>query len=354
MVVDDSAVIRGFMTRALETDPDIDVVSSVSNGELAVKSASRNEIDVVVLDIEMPVMDGLTALPLILKARPGIKVIMASTLTRKNAAVSLQALSMGATDYIPKPSSARDVHSSDEFRHELVSKVKGLAAAPIRPAAREKEKFKFTPVNYDDADVVLRQFSPHRPSALAIASSTGGPPVLSALFEALKTAVEVPVFLTQHMPPTFTAILAENLQRVSGMACAEGKDGERVLPGHVYVAPGNFHMIVERDGKDAVIRIDDGPQENFCRPAADPMFRSIARVYGPNVLGVVLTGMGQDGMLGAREIVAAGGTLIAQDVSTSVVWGMPGAVAKDGLCSALLPGDDIAPKILNILKGAGR
>lgn len=353
MVVDDSAVIRGFIIRALESDRDIEVVASVSNGELAVKAIARADVDVVILDIDMPVMDGLTALPKLLAAKPGVKVIMASTLTRKHAAISLRALTAGASDYIPKPTSARDLYSSDDFRRELISKIKALvpraADAPAQSGAvspRDAGSGLFR-----GAPVVLRAPSAHRPAVLGIGSSTGGPQALFTVLRSLRSQFKVPILITQHMPPTFTTILAEHIQRVSGAPCAEGRDKEPVKPGRIYIAPGQFHMIVEPAGKSQRLRITTDPPENFCRPAVDPMFRSLAEVYGPKVLGVILTGMGRDGLNGGQAVVKAGGTLIAQDERSSVVWGMPGAVATAGLCSATLAISDVAPRLLTLING---
>jgi two-component system chemotaxis response regulator CheB len=352
LVVDDSAVIRGFITRLLESDPDYRVVATAANGELAVKAVARHDVDVVVLDIEMPVMDGLTALPLILKARPGVKVLMASTLARRNAAISIKALSAGASDYVPKPESARDAHASETFRLELARKIKALSGPKRRRIKSASGKLE--PVKLAVAPkIVLRKPSAFKPAVLAIGSSTGGPQALFKLFEMLKETVRVPIFITQHMPATFTAILAEHLQRVCGVECAEGRDQERVRPNRIYLAPGEFHMVVESDDDGMFIRINQDQPENYCRPAVDPMFRSIAKLYGVKVLSVVLTGMGKDGKIGGQAIVDAGGTVIAQDEETSIVWGMPGAVATTGVCSAVLPLTQIAPKITHLLKGGG-
>jgi two-component system chemotaxis response regulator CheB len=356
MVVDDSAVIRGFLTRALEGDDDIAVIESVSNGELALKAIARSEVDIVVLDIEMPVMDGLTALPLILKARPGVKVIMASTLTRKNAAISIQALAAGASDYIPKPSSARELHSSEDFRRDLVAKVKALTGRAITPGVPSTagEPAEARPRLYGSGRIELRKPSSYTPGVLAVGSSTGGPQALFKLFEMLDPKLRIPILVTQHMPPTFTTLLAENIDRLSRFQCVEAADKDEVKPGCIYIAPGDHHMLVERKGKQSLIRLDQGPSENFCRPAVDPMLRSLIEIYGPRVLGVILTGMGQDGLQGGRAVVEAGGTIIAQDEESSVVWGMPGAVATAGLCSATMPVDQLAYKILRLVGGAGR
>jgi two-component system chemotaxis response regulator CheB len=346
MVVDDSAVIRGLLTRALEQDPTIEVVASVSNGQMALSQLPRQAVDVVVLDIEMPVMDGLTALPKLLQLKPGLQVIMASTLTRKNADVSLRALRAGAADYVTKPSSGGELHSAEAFKRELTEKVKALAGAARGGSAagrRTTERASAAAARPRAAvEVRLRPAPSLTPEALAIGSSTGGPQALFKLLGDLKGVLRMPVLVTQHMPATFTTLLAEHLSRASGMECAEAKDGESLRDGRIYVAPGNFHMTVTAEGTQRRVRLDRNPPENFCRPAVDPMLRSLAAIYGPRLLAVILTGMGSDGAKGCEAVVAAGGHVVAQDEASSVVWGMPGAVATRGLCSAVLPIDEIS------------
>jgi len=351
MLVDDSAVIRGLCKRILEKDPEIEVVATAGNGQHAVDMAGRHDVDVVILDIEMPVMDGLTALPKILAARPGVRVVMSSTLTARNADVSLRALALGASDYVPKPTSTTGISEGEAFQRELVSKVKTLAAAKrggARAAAGGAR-----PRLYADEAIVLRKPSLVAPRILAIGSSTGGPQALGHLLGALKKTVPLPILITQHMPRTFTTILAQHIGQASGLESHEGVDGEPVRAGSVYVAPGGCHMLVEGNAAQPTIRLDDGPPENFCKPAVDPMLRSIAKVYGPAVLVVILTGMGQDGLKGSQAVVAAGGTIMAQDAETSVVWGMPGAVATGGVCSAVLPLSGIADYVRRIVSRKG-
>lgn len=352
MVVDDSAVIRGLLTRALESDPSIKVVTTVGNGQLAIDALGRpdSDIEVIVLDIEMPVMDGITALPRLLQTKPGVAVIMASTLTLKGASVSMKAMSLGASDYVPKPTTTGAISAATDFKADLVEKVKswaqagrrkrgiaapspgvGAEAAPTAP----RRLYGGQPIKLRDMPPVLR------PECLAVGSSTGGPQALFKMFQAIGKINHLPVFVTQHMPATFTIILAEHLGQAASMPSAEAKDGEVVVPGRIYVAPGDFHMLVEGNAAQRVIRLNKNPPENFCRPAVDPMLRSIAKVYGNKTLFVMLTGMGQDGLKGALELTNVGGTVIAQDEASSVVWGMPGAVATAGLCSAVLPLTDI-------------
>lgn len=371
MVVDDSAVIRGLFTRILEDDPDIRVVASVGDGQMALNALNRHNppIEVATLDIEMPNMDGMTALPRLKEIDPELQILMASTLTKSNAEVTMRALNGGAADYVTKPSSRSDIHSSEEFRRELVTKVKELAgarrrkvglptfdekkaASPIRQAATVpagRVPAAPTPGRRAPAaplarsgqprEVVLRSPGRDRPDVLAIGSSTGGPQALFNLLGDIKNDVKrLPILITQHMPATFTTILAEHIARASGWPAAEAKDREPIQPGHIYVAPGNFHMIAAKEGDRKVIRLLQTPPENFCRPAVDPMLRSLAEVYGGRkVLTVILTGMGQDGLRGSKIVVDGGGTVVAQDEASSVVWGMPGAVATAGLCSAVVP-----------------
>ncbi len=374
MVVDDSVVVRGLVSRWIEAEPDLAVAASARTGRDAVERIERADPDVVVLDVEMPELDGLAALPLLLAKKRDLVVIMASTLTRRNAEVSLKALSLGAADYVPKPETNRGVTTSLEFRQTLTAKVRELGARALkqrarRPALRESRPAAPAPSRVAPASsraapaasrpapepgprVPLRATSGKAPRVLLIGSSTGGPQALMKLIAEIGPVIDAaPVLITQHMPPTFTTILAEHLARVSGRPAHEAVDGEPVQPGAVYVAPGGKHMTVARRGGQAVIKLDDGPPVNFCKPAVDPLFASASEIWGAGTLSVVLTGMGSDGTNGARKIVAAGGAVLAQDEATSVVWGMPGSVANAGLCAAVLPIDQIAPKVIRMFSG---
>ncbi|OUS18838.1 chemotaxis response regulator protein-glutamate methylesterase [Rhodospirillales bacterium 47_12_T64] len=360
MVVDDSAVIRGLLTRILESDPKVSVVESVANGEIAVKRLNNRDIDVIVLDIEMPVMDGLTALPKLLEVQPSVQIIMASTLTRKNAEISLRAMRLGAADYIPKPTSSGALTKASDFKYELVEKVKALgqvaragkkAPQPAEGGAPQRAKVKAAPVQstlYPNKEIGLRKDVIHKPDLLAIGSSTGGP---QALFDVLGSlgVISQPVVITQHMPATFTALLAEHIARVADMPSKEGEEGEVLKGGHIYLAPGGYHMVFEKQGTNTVIRLNQDAPENFCRPAVDPMLRSLSKIYGSRLLVLILTGMGSDGLRGSEVVTAAGGSVIAQDEQTSVVWGMPGAVATAGLCSAVLPIKQMASNVRQLV-----
>ncbi|MDK9698200.1 MAG: chemotaxis response regulator protein-glutamate methylesterase [Siculibacillus sp.] len=381
MVVDDSVVVRGLIGRWIDEDPALAVVASHRNGKLAVDDVARSNPDVVVLDVEMPEMDGITALPLLLRAKPGLIVVMASTLTRRNAEISLKCLSLGAADYVPKPESNSGVTTSADFRNEVIQKVKALgqraqmragrggAASPMRPVAPAATSGQgsastaataparsFAPsqprVAAPSAPTQLRPYSSVNPRVLLIGSSTGGPQALTKLFAEIGPAIaNVPVLITQHMPATFTAILAEHITKASGRRAAEGTHGEPLMPGRIYVAPGGKHMVIGKQGAETVVLLNDQPPVNFCKPAVDPLFDSAVPVFGSAILACVLTGMGHDGAAGAKRIADGGGSVIAQDEESSVVWGMPGAVAQAGAAAEILPLDQIGGKIARILGG---
>ena len=344
MLVDDSAVIRGLYTRIIESDPELRIVASVSNGQMALAMLARQPVDVIVLDIEMPVMDGLTALPKLLAVCPGAQIIMSSTLSVAGAEITLQALEIGAAECVAKPTATSAIRGGQSFGTELLGKIRALGRSqrdgqansppppdsPARPAQT-------TPSLYRGKSVNLRPLKHGKPEIIAIGASTGGPQALLPIMRALSPELRQPILLTQHMPATFTRVLAEHLTQTARRPCGEAVDGERIEPGRIYVAPGGFHMVVDAEGASRRIRLLTPPPENFCRPAVDPMLRSLAEIYGASVLTLILTGMGQDGMRGAQAIVAAGGNVAAQDEATSVVWGMPGAAATAGLCCAVLP-----------------
>ncbi|CAN5249525.1 chemotaxis response regulator protein-glutamate methylesterase [soil metagenome] len=365
MVVDDSVVIRGLISRWIEAEPDMTVAASLRTGLDAVNQLERVNPDVAVLDIEMPELDGIQALPQLLAKKRNLIVIMASTLTRRNAEISFKCLSLGAADYIPKPESTREAAAADVFRHDLLQKIRHLgakvrrlssaSAAPLAPAIeRPREPVPVrapTPVA-TQAALLKRSFGPIAPRVLLIGSSTGGPQALMTLVAEIGAVIDrVPVLITQHMPPTFTTILAEHLSRASRKPAHEGIDGEIVKPGQIYLAPGGKHMRVAKQGANIVIALDDGPPVNFCKPAVDPLFISGIDVWQGAIMAVILTGMGSDGMRGGKDIVAAGGNVIAQDEATSVVWGMPGAAANAGICAAILPLNQIAPKLVRLFSG---
>ncbi|HWU50976.1 MAG TPA: chemotaxis response regulator protein-glutamate methylesterase [Asticcacaulis sp.] len=361
MIVDDSAVVRGLISRWLEQEPDMVLAGLAIDGAKGVEKVREIQPDVLILDIEMPNMGGLEALPKLLAAKPGLKVLMASTLTTRGANVTIRALELGAADYIPKPDSTR-IGGADGFRTELLTKIRALcgrtrqwptppgavspAHAPERPATLERPAHApsaFTPaprpVVTPAAPVVLRPRSvgPKRIDALFVGASTGGPPALRNFLMGLGPDWKLPILIVQHMPATFTAILAEHLDKALPQRVLEAKDGMNIESRTVYIAPGDWHMTVKGPLGLPTIKLDQGPQVNWCRPAVDPLFRSAAEIYGHHALGVVLTGMGHDGRDGARALVDVNASVLAQDEATSVVWGMPGAVAEAGLAELIKP-----------------
>lgn len=375
MIVDDSVVIRGLISRWIGAEHDMEVAASLRTGLEAVNQLERINPDVAVLDIEMPELDGISALPQLLAKKRDLVIIMASTLTRRNAEISFKALSLGAADYIPKPESTRETSAADVFHHDLIQKIRHLGArlrrkpavvspplapaspaapatrapAVARPAAPAPALAAHAP---SSGPLTTRPFSTQAPKVLLIGSSTGGPQALMALVTELGPVIDrYPVLITQHMPPTFTTILAEHLARSSRRPAAEAVDGEPVKPGRIYLAPGGKHMRLGRSGAEVAIALDDGPAVNFCKPAVDPLFTSAIDVWHGNILCVILTGMGSDGMRGGKDIVAAGGSVIAQDEASSVVWGMPGAAANAGICAAILPLNQIGAKVNRLFAG---
>jgi len=365
MVVDDSVVIRGLISRWIASEPDMVVAASLRTGLDAVNQVERVNPDVAVLDIEMPELDGISALPQLLAKKRNLIIIMASTLTRRNAEISFKALSLGASDYIPKPESTREASAAETFHHDLIQKIRSLGAKvrraapavsspPLAPALdRPREPAARPPLApAAHPQLMRRPFGIQAPRVLLIGSSTGGPQALMSLVTELGPVIDrFPVLITQHMPPTFTTILAEHLARSSHRPAREAVDGEPVKAGQIYLAPGGRHMRVVRHGVEPAIALDDGPPVNFCKPAVDPLFTSAIDVWQGGVLAVVLTGMGSDGMRGGKEIVAAGGSVIAQDEASSVVWGMPGAAANAGICAAVLPLNQIGAKLVRLFAG---
>lgn len=336
MLVDDSAVIRGLIARELEKHPGIDIVATANDGEMAISIIKRQAVDIILLDIEMPKKNGLEALPILRNLAPDAYVIMVSTLTTRNAEITLQALELGAIDTVAKPST----HSGEgleAFYRELTEKVIALGLAkrqgnaggeltksdhptsgPTERLAPQTEKAP-TPMQLSKASV--------RAHAIVIAASTGGPQALACWLKAASASiVQVPVLIVQHMPSTFTGLLAQHLAKDSSLPCKEAETDELILPGTVYIAPGDYHMRIGGELQSPRIVLSQDPPINFCRPSADPLFISAAERYGRHLLGLVLTGMGSDGRAGAEAVKKAGGTVLVQDQQSSVVWGMPGAV----------------------------
>lgn len=356
MMVDDSAIIRGLYRRLLNQDSEVEVVNDAGNGQQAVDRLAAQHVDVIILDIEMPIMDGLTAIPKLLEVQPSVMIVMASTLTAGNAEISLRAMEAGAADYIQKPTTNTELSTGQDFRSELLQKVKTLGVVGRKKAVSSKMRAPAPAVVPSSpasapwsipvkSDVTLRKPGNARPKLIAVGSSTGGPQALRRFFESLSPDVGLPVVVTQHMPPTFTTILAEHIAKGTDWECREGAQGDIPKPGLALIAPGGFHMTIDDVGGTPTVHLNQDPPESFCRPAVDPMFRSIMKTYGGAVLCVILTGMGNDGLKGSQGIVDAGGTIFAQDEETSVVWGMPGAVAGAGICSLIAPLDELPDQI---------
>lgn len=350
MIVDDAVVVRHILKDTLSKDTELEIAGVATDGQDALDKLDDVDPDVVILDIEMPRKSGLETLPEIKKRKPHVAVIMFSTLTSRGASATLDALSAGADEYVTKPSNTGSmVQAIERIREELIPKIKGLAARkPVRnrPAVPSRTRVTAAPPRTAVAPVAQVRRPTTRPQILAIAVSTGGPNALAELIPQLPADLAVPVVIVQHIPPVFSKALADRLHIKSPLAVAEGEAGAQIQPGQVWIAPGDFHMTVERHGPSHHLALNQAAPENSCRPAADVLFRSVASVYGAATLGLVLTGMGYDGKKGAEEIVRAGGRVIAQDEASSVVWGMPGAVAQAGIAEEVLPLDKIAQAIV--------
>jgi two-component system, chemotaxis family, protein-glutamate methylesterase/glutaminase len=338
LVVDDSVVIRKVLSDTLSEDRTLEVVGVAGDGRIALAKIPLLKPDLVTLDVEMPVMNGLETLAGIRKLYPKLPVIMFSTLTERGAAATLDALALGASDYATKPSNTGNPEVAiARVRAELIPKIKALcgAAAPL----------KLQPLPKTRPPVKARVRSHARIEIVAIGTSTGGPNALAEVLPRIPGDFPVPIVVVQHMPPIFTRLLAERLAGRSAIPVEEGSADAVLSPGHAWIAPGNFHMRVARTGLSCRLHLNQSPPENSCRPAVDPLFRSVAAAYGANVLAVVMTGMGSDGVLGAQEICDAGGNVIIQDEASSIVWGMPGLVHSSGLADAAYPLDHIAAEI---------
>jgi two-component system chemotaxis response regulator CheB len=346
LIVDDSVVVRKVLTDALSADPDLEVVGSAANGSIALQKIPQLNPDVVILDVEMPEMDGVETVRRIRLGWPNLAVIMCSSLTERGADTSLRALSNGASDYVTKPSQlgTRDPNALLSFKTELAAKVKALTAATHPPTRKPSTAVSVAKQSSPAAPRAPRSKAPV--SVLAIGCSTGGPNALATLFQGIPRDIAIPILITQHMPPLFTKLLADRLAASSGLPVSEARSGDIVEPGKVFIAPGDYHMTIVREGVRTKIVLNQDPPENSCRPAVDVMFRSIANVYGSGVLATVLTGMGQDGARGAQHIFDAGGTIIVQDAASCVVPSMPGAVVSAGLAEAEYPIDRLAQELM--------
>lgn len=346
LVVDDAVVVRGLLTQLIGEDPHLAVAGTAANGEIALHMIRDLAPDVVTLDIEMPVMNGLETLAALRRDHPRLPVVMVSSLTERGAAATLDALALGANDYVTKPAHMQDGEAARAaLRAELLPRLKQFHPAPRPPQASPPLAAPAVPA------VVLRATPPRPVEVLAIGTSTGGPEALAALFAALPRDLPVPIVVVQHMPPTFTRLLAERLSARGNVPVREAQAGDVLAPGRAWLAPGDYHMQVVRQGVRYVVALNQEEKENSCRPAVDVLFRSVAQAYGPHVLAVVLTGMGQDGLRGCMALRHAEAQVLAQDEATSVVWGMPGAVARAGLADKVLPLSDLASEIVRRVSG---
>lgn len=342
LIVDDAVVIRKLVADCLSSDPDLEVVGTAANGRIALGKISQFNPQLVTLDVEMPEMDGLQTLAAIRKTHPQLPVIMFSTLTERGAAATLDALALGANDYLTKPANVGSVGAAlQRIRDELIPKIKALCQ-------RSAVKSASIPKSHGAAN---SYHSANRAEVVAIGVSTGGPNALAALLPGLTKPFPVPIVIVQHMPPLFTRLLAERLAALSSLPAREASGGELLRPGEIWVAPGGLHMEVEQTAKGVRLHTYGGPPENSCRPAVDVLFRSVAKVYRSRSLAVVLTGMGQDGLGGCQSVREAGGRIIVQDEATSVVWGMPGSVSQAGLANAVLPLGELAGAISRCVYG---
>ncbi|MCE0534446.1 chemotaxis response regulator protein-glutamate methylesterase [Kineosporia rhizophila] len=357
LIVDDSVVIRRLIKEILDADPRIEVVGVAHNGQVAIGKVEELKPDAVTMDIEMPVMNGVDAVRALRKTHPRLPIVMFSTLTERGASATMDALAAGASDYVTKPANVGSVmesrkNISEQLVPKLVAltgarKVVGVARAPMPPPQ--------PPAGQSRASGTTRRTQPF--GLLAIGSSTGGPDALATVLSALPGELPVPVVITQHMPPVFTKMLAQRLNSTCKLSISEAAEGDSVERGKVLIAPGGLHMELKTRGTGVFVHLSDAPPENFCRPAVDVMFRSVAAVYRNRVLAVVLTGMGKDGALGAGVIRAAGGEVFAQDEATSVVWGMPGATVMAGQADRVLPLEQMAGTVTSALsanQGAGQ
>ena len=356
LIVDDAAAFRRALAEELSNDPALDVVGTAANGRLALAKMPQLCPDVVILDVEMPEMDGLTTLKELRKTYPRLPVIMFSALTERGAEATLDALALGATDYFTKPASEGGLDASlTVIREQLIPEIKALCTNAVARGYEQGSRGQGKGVSTPDGatDGFLRRVPPFPSSAatgqieiLAIGTSTGGPNALVEIFRRLPASFPVPIVIVQHMPPMFTRLLAERMSSQFPIPVQEGSSGTVLQPGHAWIAPGDHHMIVVRDGGKVRLELHQDPPENSCRPAADVLLRSVAKSFAANSLAVILTGMGQDGLRGCQAVREAGGQILAQDEATSVVWGMPGYVARAGLADRVLPLSLIADEIM--------
>ena len=344
LIVDDSVTIRKLVSDLVAAQPDLEVAGVAANGRIALAKIPQVCPDVLTLDVEMPELDGLQTLAELRKTHPRLPVIMFSSLTERAAAATLEALALGANDYVAKPSGASGLAGAlDRVREELLPKLRHFGATSMPPVGAGAELLGVT------SRRPLPSLSVRRGSGvdvIALGCSTGGPNALSQVFARLPPDLPVPILITQHMPPIFTKLLADRLTANSQLKVHEARDGDVLVAGQAWLAPGEFHLGLERVAGQVRVRLNQEPPENSCRPSVDVMLRAVASVYGGRVLGVIMTGMGQDGLRGCQALHDLGAEVIVQDEASSVVWGMPGLVARAGLANAVLPLDGVTDEII--------
>ncbi len=336
LIVDDSKVTRAVIGKILqEAAPQVKIVGYAEDGASALKALDVCDPDIVILDLAMPSMDGLTALPLILRKKPRTRIVVCSSSSTPGAEISVRALSLGATACVPKPVGTKNPKAISDFKSALKQAVLGLCDTPVKAAA-------------ETTRATVPDLSSFRPKLVAIGSSTGGPNAVISLIKEMGK-LPVPVIITQHMIEMFIAILARQISQETGIECIEGRDGLLLEPGRIYLAAGGSHMVLKKTGQRVTIGLNDGPPENFCKPSVDVMLRSAIEAYGGDVMAVILTGMGKDGLNGCEALSKAGGRIVVQDQESSIVWGMPGSVANAGLASAVLPVSGLARAVRSTL-----
>jgi two-component system chemotaxis response regulator CheB len=342
LVVDDSVVMRKLLCDTLSADPELEVVASACDGKVALAKFAQLQPDLITLDLEMPVMNGLETLVEIRKVDRNIPVIIFSMLTESGASATMEAFSLGASDYATKPTGGSSpADAIESIRTELVVIIKTLCARSFKKPPSPVRSVPPTLPASVRAPALVRQ----RIDIVTIGTSTGGPTALVEVLPRIPQDFPVPIVVVQHMPPIFTRRLAERLDSHSKIQVQEGRDGALLRPGQAWIAPGNFHMTVKRSKTESYLELNQTSPENSCRPAVDVLFRSVAEAYSANVLAVVMTGMGADGMAGARRVRQVGGEVFIQDEASSVVWGMPGSVHAAGLADAVYPLDQLAAEI---------
>jgi two-component system chemotaxis response regulator CheB len=354
LIVDDAVVVRRILTDVIQAEPGLQVAGTASNGRLALAKIPQVNPDIVTLDVEMPEMNGLETLKAIRATYPDLPVIMFSTLTERGGKVTLEALMSGANEYVTKPANVGSIAEGiAAVRDQLVPKIRALCKVAEPPPRRAPSPCPATSHARPAAAppvTAAPSAAPSRIDILAVGVSTGGPNALASFLGALPAELPVPLVIVQHMPPMFTRLLAERLDTVSPLTVAEARSGVPLARAHAWIAPGDAHLLVRTQGAQAILELSDAPPENSCRPSADVLFRSVAQVYGPRALGIVLTGMGQDGLRGCEHLRAAGSSVVAQDEASSVVWGMPGAVANAGLADRVIPLDQMARAVVARLR----